>query len=193
MPGKSRARLAREAQLDEAARISGKATKGQYHAGFDKRAADYALLGATDEEIARLLEVSPASVSRWMIEQPTFRRAIQKSRVDANVRVVKAMHRAARGYTLAERKVKRDKRGQVIETIEQKRHVAPSVPAATLILTNRAAAHWADAKRVEHSGSVDLLALVQGALPAPGDGAKVIEAEPVEVAGPTSPSVEPET
>ena len=193
MPGKSRAQQAIEAERvpPVCQRLGIDPTR--YHQALNRRAADYALLGASNEEIADLLGVHRASFEQWIVEKPALARALTRARVDANVRVVKAMHRAARGYYVKATKTKKGKRGQVIETIEETRHVAPSVPAATLILTNRASKHWRDAKMVEHSGQVDLLALVGDALPVPGAGAKVIEAAPVEVVGPTSPSVDGET
>lgn len=170
MGGKSIARQTREAELDEAARVSGMATEGKYHAGFDRRAHDYALLGATDEEIAGFLEVSPASVSRWMVEQPSFRKAVKKARVDSLVRVVKSQHRAAVGYKHKETKVFQHE-GK-LQTIDVVKHYPPSTQAANLILMNRDAAHWKDTKTVNHTGRVDLAALVQGSM---GDQAKVIE------------------
>lgn len=175
MGGKSLARQAREVELDEAARVSGIATEGKYHAGFDRRAHDYALLGANDEEIAAFLEVSPASVSRWMVEQPTFRRAIQKARVDALVRVVKNQHRAANGFRARETKVF-NVNGK-LETIDITKVYPPSTPAAQLVLINRDPTRWKDTKTVEHTGKVDLLAAVQGSL---GDRAKAVEATVIE-------------
>lgn len=179
MSGKSIARQTREAELDEAARISGLATEGKYHAGFDRRAHDYALLGATDDEIAGFLEVSPASVSRWMVDHPTFRRAVQKARVDAPIRVVKSLHRAANGFRHRETKL-HVVNGAIKKTDITKTY-PPNVQAAALILTNRAGAHWKDAKQVEHSGTIGLAALIEASM---GDKAKVIEGKAERVSDP---------
>jgi len=177
MPGKSRARQKREQELDEAARLSGIATQGRYQAGFDKLAFGYALLGATDDEIAQLLEVSPASVSRWMVEHPSFRKAVKKARVDDSVRLVKNLHRAGNGYSHRETKVFNV--GGELKSIDVTKHYPPNVAAIQEILRNRQSDKWRDTKQVEHSGTVSLAALVEGLhRPEP----KTIEAQAAEPA-----------
>lgn len=172
MPGKSRARLEYEASKNAPPVQRSNAV---YSKLFDLKAHDYALLGASNAEIAELLDVNPSSVDAWMVEQPTFKRAVNRARVGANVRVVKSLYRAANGYRHRETKLNVIG-GKLIKTDITKAY-PPSVQAAAMVLTNRASKHWRDVKNVEHTGQISLAALVSSSF---GEDAKAIEAQPVE-------------
>lgn len=186
MPGKSRAQQALEAEdIKPLAQRLG-INPAKYHKALDRRAADYALLGASNEEIALLLGVDQSAFAVWAIEKPSLRAALARSREAATVRVVKSLHRLANGYDIKRTKVRKGRGGQVLETTEETRHVPPSERAAMAILTNRAPRWWRDAKQVEHVGRVDLLAMVQASLepgtPLPAADPLTLEAEAVDVA-----------
>jgi hypothetical protein len=166
MGGKS---LARQ-QAEEMEEAEGRAARSAYNPGFNRRATDYCLLGATNEELAAFFNVHLSSVEQWLVEIPSFARAVSRGREVANVRVVKALHAAATGYKHDEVKLNVVK-GKLRKTVVTK-HYPPSVNAAALILMNRDSKRWKDTKTVEHSGRIDLAALVTGSM---GDGAKVIE------------------
>lgn len=146
-----------------------------YRKVFDLQAHDYALLGATNNEIADLLGVDVSSIDRWIVEIPSFAKALKRARVHANIRVVKSLYHAARGYRHRETKVFQHE-GK-LQTIDIVRHHPPNVNAAALVLSNRASKHWQDRRTVDHQGKIDLAHLVQSSM---GDDAKVIEAKPVE-------------
>lgn len=170
MGGKSLARQVAE----EMAEIEGRTAQGAYHPGFNRRATDYCLLGATNEDLAEFFGVDVSSVQRWLVEIPSFAKAVSKGREVANVRVVKALHAAATGYKHQETKLNVVK-GRLKTTVVTK-HYAPNVNAAALILMNRDSKRWKDTKTVEHSGRIDLASLVAGSM---GDDAKVIEGKAV--------------
>lgn len=144
--------------------------KPVFHKGICKRVTDYALLGASNAEIADLIGIHINTFDAWAREYPSFALAIRRGREDAVVRVVKSAHRAANGYSHPETKLNVVD-GKLEKTVVTK-HYPPNVAAIGLILTNRASAHWKDTKTVEHSGRIDLSALVRGSM---GDEAKVIE------------------
>lgn len=179
MGGKSRVRQLAEQDIREAVSIAVSGVQGRYIKAFDRRANGYALLGHTNEEIAELLGVDASTFDRWIVENPSLALALRKARNDAYVGLVRSMHRAGNGYTLRDRRTKTNAKGEVIEIIDQKRHIPPNVNAAALILTNRQGDRWKDRKSVEHTGTVSLAALVEGLHAGqPGDDAKVIEATP---------------
>ena len=147
----------------------------KYSKALDRRCHDYALLGASDEEIADMMGIHRETFVQWAIEKPSLAKALARARFDAPARIVKSLHRAANGYKHQETKL--NVVGGKLEKTEITKAYPPNVQAATLILANRVGKHWKDAKTVEHSGSISLAALVDQSY---GDRAKVIEAAPVE-------------
>jgi hypothetical protein len=158
MGGKSRVRQIAEQEIREAVSIAVSGVQGRYIKAFDRRAHGYALLGHSNEEIAELLGISPTTFDTWLVEQPSLRDALRRARVDAPVAVARALHLAARGFK--HRETKLNVVNGKVEKTDITRRYAPSVQAAQLILTNRVGKHWKDTKSVEHSGRVDLAALI---------------------------------
>jgi len=180
MPGKS---LAKQ-QAEQAARDEGRDVRGAYHPGFDRRAADYCLLGATNTELGQLLGVAEKTIEQWLVERPSFARAVRRGRVEADARVARSMFAAAMGTKVKERRTRRDKSGAVVETIEVIKEHPPNVAAATLILTNRAGQHWKDKRASEVSVGLNLAALIEGLH---GAGTKIIEGQATTLPVATEP------
>ncbi len=157
--------------------------QSRYVRAFDRRAYGYALIGHTNEEIAELIGVDRNTFARWVVEHATLAKALHKARMDDTLSVVKALHRAARGYKHRETKLN-VVAGELIKTDISKTY-PPNVQAATLILANRASKHWKDAKTVEHSGTINLAALVEGMYAQPAADPKVIEGEAIVRPSPT--------
>ena len=172
MPGKSRAQQKAEAH----AMKEGRASKSAYHPGFDRRATDYCLLGATNEELAQLFGVSVSAIQKWLVARPSFARAVRKGREEADARVARSMFRAATGLKLKDVRTRLGENGQVLEKTETIKEQAPNVNAGTLWLTNRRGDRWRDRMVVDAGDSFDLAELVKEAMArASGDKAKVIE------------------
>lgn len=180
MPGKSRLRQQAEREIREAVSVAVGIATGRYLKAYDRRAHGYALIGHTNEEIAELLHIDRDTFASWLQKHPSLARAIQSAREDAEVAVVRAMHRAAKGYKAKERRVRMSAEGQVTEIVEQIRFSAPSVAAAQFLLTNRAGDRWKDRKAVEHAGSVSLVALLDGLESRPAIEAPTIDLAPEE-------------
>ncbi len=140
MPGKSRAQQKAEAL----AMREGRASKSAYHPGFDRRATDYCMLGATNEELAQLFGVSVSANQKWLVARPSFARAVRKGREEADARVARSMFRAATGLKLKEVRTRLGENGQVLEKTETIKEQAPNVNAGTLWLTNRRSDRWRD-------------------------------------------------
>jgi hypothetical protein len=160
MPGKSRVQL----KAEDVALKEGRASKSAYHPGFDRRATDYAMLGASNEELAQLFGVSVSAIQKWLVERPSFARAVRKGRVEADAKVARSMYRAAVGYKHGETRVRRDQKGQIIEKTEIRKEQAPNVNAGVLWLTNRAGSKWRDRKVADAVVTMDLGDLVREAL-----------------------------
>lgn len=162
---------------ETAADKEGRNARNTYHPGFDRRAADYCMLGATNEQLAELFGVSVSAIQKWLVERPSFARAVRRGRVEANVRVVKALHRAATGYSHRETKVLTV--GGAVKKVDVTKRFPPNVNAAALILTNRDPDRWRDRKVVDLSHTIDLASIVEASLGAAGKALEV-QAEVVD-------------
>src|SRR5262249_52183734 len=131
MPGKSRA----QQKAEDAAAKEGRLIRNAYHPAFDRRATDYCMLGATNEDLAGFFGVSLSAIEKWLVERPSFARAVRKGRIEADARVAKAMHAAATGYKVREEKLL-VVNGKVEKHSVTKRY-PPNVNAGALWLTNR--------------------------------------------------------
>lgn len=139
MPGKSKARQ----RAEENAAAEGRDLEGAYFPGFNTRAHEYCLLGATNDELAAFFNVSTPTIERWQVEHPKFRRAIIDGREAADGRVARALYRRATGMT-----VKKERavvvRGE-LKTLMLKEELPPDTTAATMWLSNRQKGKWRSA------------------------------------------------
>jgi hypothetical protein len=67
----------------------------------------YALLGATNRQIAKLLDVDLDTLTNWSKKFPAFDAAITEGRTGADLMVVNALYRRATGYTVKTRRTER--------------------------------------------------------------------------------------
>jgi len=135
-----------------------------YKPEFCERAANYALQGATDREIAELLDIAEWTLYRWKHEHPEFCEAIKLGKEAPNKRVEQSLYRRAIGYSFDAVKIfmpggPLGLAGPVI--VPYVEHVPPDVGAAKMWLTNRDPDHWRDKVEVDHGASRDLIALLR--------------------------------
>jgi hypothetical protein len=142
----------------------------KYRKEFNARAYRYALLGMTDEEMAGLFEVAPATFSRWKATHPEFREAILRGGPEADARVAQSTYRRACGYRHKSTKFFMHK-GEVIAQPYTEVY-PPDTQAATLWLSNRARGKWKQRQDVELTTPAGTLvvmsALTREPLPEPG-------------------------
>lgn len=115
-----------------------------------------AALGATDAEIADILEIDIATLYRWKNQKPEFCEALKAGKAPADERVERSLYQRAVGYTFDSEKVFQFQ-GQIIRT-PVREHVPPDTTAAIFWLKNRDPENWRDKQQVEHSGSIDVSA-----------------------------------
>ncbi len=168
--------LARQA-LEEANALEGRGEEGAFSLRFCARAHDMALVGANDAEIAEAFNVTQATLIYWKLNHPEFAKAMSKAREKADVKVVKSAYRRAIGYTLKDVQVKKNADGQVVETIEKKRHFPASDTMIQFWLTNRQGARW-KVKDSPVADTLDLVEMIKAAMKQPGDDARVIDVSP---------------
>jgi hypothetical protein len=181
MSGKSQARR----KAEEEAQEQGRDLQSSYSQSFNVRAYEYCLLGASNEELAGFFNVGLSSIQQWLVDRPTFRKAVAKGREAADAKVARSLYGRATGVT-----IKKERavvvRGE-LKTLILKEELPADVNAAALWLSNRQRSKWRAANSgADPAAGFDLAGFV-GALGAgiakglqsqaqqPGDAAEPIE------------------
>ena len=132
---------------------NGRPTK--YKPEFDDLAYKFALLGATNKEMAGFFDVAESTFDLWRIAHPKFSGAITRGKVIADSKVAESLYRRALGYTHPEEKIFLNE-GRIIRA-DTLKHYPPDTRAASLWLRNRQPALWRDQKDiVVKPGEADL-------------------------------------
>lgn len=120
-------------------------------------------LGATDAEIADLLEVSIASVSLWKVEYPEFSEALIIGKDEYDDRIARSLATRALGYTFDSEKVFCSE-GRVTR-VAVREHVPPDVTACIFWLKNRRPAEFKERREEGYDPDRPLKIEVSGGLP----------------------------
>lgn len=125
----------------------GRPTK--YKPEYAEQAYKYCLLGAKDEDLARLYDVDITTIDNWKHAHPEFFGAIKEGREEADANVAKSLYHRATGYDVKAEKAYQY-RGQVVkaEVIE---HVPADTAAAFIWLKNRRPKDWRDKQEIDLS------------------------------------------
>ena len=70
-----------------------------YKPDFCPIAYKFCLLGATNEDLADLFEVSLATIGNWLAKYPDFKKAVQEGRDVADADVAHSLHQQAKSFT----------------------------------------------------------------------------------------------
>jgi transposase-like protein len=110
---------------------------GKYRPEMADEVRGYYLNGATDNQVADILEVTPETISQWKRKHPEFARARREGKAYADAKVVNALFQRALGYT--QRTVRIDPDGKQTVTVTE---LPPDVKAATFWLERRQRDQW---------------------------------------------------
>lgn len=103
-----------------------------YDPSMNEQVYKLALLGLTDEQMARFFDVSRNTFHRWKSENPGFCDAIHRGKEIADAEVAYALFRRASGMTVKSEKALKGKNGEIIVT-----QTVTEIPPDT-----KAAIHW---------------------------------------------------
>lgn len=122
---------------------------------YIRLAFKYSLLGATDEQFAKLFNVGKSSIDQWKKNYPDFASAINRGRIQADAELATNLFRRGTGYEYSEvttREIKNEN-GEIlsIETVTITRQMPPDTDACIFWLKNRQPDKWRDKLAVEHS------------------------------------------
>lgn len=113
-------------------------------------------LGATQADLAELLEVSLPTIKKWMVKYPDFKKAYDTYREIADEQVERSLYERARGYSCVETKAFLCE-GEVL-TRNVIKHYPPDSTSMIFWLKNRKPKHWTDkVEKTDNASSEDKL------------------------------------
>lgn len=126
---------------------------------FLDQARRLALLGLTNDEMARFFEVGIATFNRWLAANNEFRYAVNESKTVSDSAVVESLFRRATGFTHPDVHITNFQGAITITPITK--HYAPDPTSMIFWLKNRQPGKWRDKveQEVSVSGSLDAATL----------------------------------
>lgn len=122
--------------------------KSLFREEYVKLAENYALLGATDDELADFFGVSKQTLNKWKKDYPEFLDSLKKGKDIADSNVASKLYNRAIGYDFEETHTI-SKNGQVVGEKHIKKHQPADTTAAIFWLKNRQPEKWRDRKELQ--------------------------------------------
>lgn len=114
----------------------------KYHPDYVEQARKLALLGLTNEEMARFFEVGQTTFDRWMADHQDFRGAVKAGKDMADADVVESLYKRACGYSHDAVKIMTV--GGAVEQVPYIEHYPPDATSMIFWLKNRQPGKWRD-------------------------------------------------
>lgn len=113
-----------------------------------REAYELALLGATDKEIAAVMDVNVDTIERWKQNHPEFLAKLKEGKLAADAKVAQALFKCATGYYYPEDHISVAKDGKVTVTTIQKFKPIEAWAAKQWLATRRRG-DWSETKHLE--------------------------------------------
>ena len=123
--------------------------KSSFKQEYIQLAENYALLGATDAEMADFFGVSEQTLNTWKKKYPEFLESLKKGMAVADANVASRLYSRAIGYDAKATKFATNE-GKITDKVEYIEHYPPDTTAAIFWLKNRQPGKWRDKKEVEN-------------------------------------------
>ena len=116
-----------------------------------------ALLGATDIQIADVLEVNKNTVAHWKATKPEYAAALKRGKIEADAEIAEAFYRCAKGgFTLkSTRKIWSEKMCTFMEETAT-REIGPNQFACQKWLSMRQREKWTEVQKLDITNNVNL-------------------------------------
>ena len=122
--------------------------KSAYKEEYNQLAENYALLGATDKEMADLFSVTERTLNQWKKDYQEFLQSLKKGKNIADANVASRLYNRAIGYDCKATKFATSE-GKITDSKEYIEHYPPDTTAAIFWLKNRQPEKWRDKKEVD--------------------------------------------
>jgi len=136
---------------------------------YIKLAYNYALLGATDNDLVDFFDVTEKTINNWKKDYPEFLQSLKKGKAQADALVSKSLFQRARGYKHKEDKIFNDNGSPLI--VPTIKHYPPDVTACIFWLKNRQPSKWRDKHESDISSNGEPITSIT-IVPASGSSSK---------------------
>jgi hypothetical protein len=120
-----------------------------YKPEYARYAYEMCLLGATNEAIARALDITQGAYQYWQRKYPEFAEAIKTGKEVADAKVALTLYQKATGYSHKKQKVFCDAKTGNQTIVEYTESYPPDTPAMMFWLKNRRPDQWKDVRQHE--------------------------------------------
>ena len=127
----------------------------KFKSEFTKKVEKLCKLGATDDEIADLLEVSTRTVYRWKTQNESFCQALRVGKDHADNRIERSLYQKAAGFRYTEQQAIKIKTGpdtEEVAVVDVDKYQVPDTTSMIFWLKNRRPEKWRD--KVDHAVEV---------------------------------------
>lgn len=114
-------------------------------------AFNYALMGATDKDLARFFSVDESTINNWKIKFPKFFESLKNGKETADAKVIRSLYERATGYSHDEDHIVKCGGEASVETI--KKHYPPDPTSMIFWLKNRQPDKWRDKVHAENTNT----------------------------------------
>ena len=128
---------------------------------YSDLAAKFCLLGATNDDLAAMFEVSSRTIDNWIASVPAFSAAVKAGREVADATVAERLYARAVGFSHPAVKIFQS--GGVPLEVPYTEHYPPDTTACIFWLRNRRRQDWREKVEHEHNAATDLLAQLDAA------------------------------
>ena len=133
--------------------------KGKYHEWLERdnllRLEAMARDGLTDEQIAKNMGITTATLYEWKRLYPSISESLKKGKDVVDIEVENALLKRALGYSYEEITIEdSEKNGKTIKKVIKQ--VVPDTTAQIFWLKNRKVKEWRDKQEVDLSGGIDI-------------------------------------
>ena len=130
-----------------------------YRPEYAELAFKFCLLGAKNDKLAELFDVSGSTIDKWIAEIAEFSGKVKEGREIADAEIAHSLFQRAKGYSHTEDDIRTVSvgggRSDIVITPTVK-HYPPDTAAATLWLKNRQGGSWRDKTEIDHSGALTI-------------------------------------
>lgn len=137
--------------MAKAKKPAGRPTK--YRTEYAQAAYEFALVGATDKQLAEMFGVNPDTIVEWRKVHPEFSESVRAGKLVADAKVAKALFERATGYQHDAVKIFMPAGATAPVYAPYVEHFAPDTAALQFWLKNRQPEIWRDKVSAELTGA----------------------------------------
>ena len=126
-----------------------------YDQSMNEQATKLALLGMTDEEMARFFGITTKTFYEWKSKYIAFCEAVNEGKEIADAEVAYSLYKKAVGITYQVERLRKNEEG-VTEIVKLNIYEPPDTGAMKLWLTNRRRRDWSESARPERTVNLNI-------------------------------------